>query len=73
MIPLYFCAESPSPTETDSEDEVIFNRILKVNKGNATKDLLIMGLSLVLLGVMWAVQCLTKIRTDIFPILHTIM
>ncbi|KAF1516886.1 Astacin-like metalloendopeptidase, partial [Eudyptes chrysocome] len=31
-ILLYFCAESPLPTETDSEDEVIFNRILTVNK-----------------------------------------
>lgn len=50
MILLYFCAESPSPTETDSEDEVIFNRILTVNKGNATKALLIMGLPVAFWG-----------------------
>jgi len=41
---LYFCTASPLPTETDSEDEIIFNRILEVNKGNATNALLIMGL-----------------------------
>ncbi|NXC12917.1 ASTL metalloendopeptidase, partial [Corythaeola cristata] len=34
-ILLYFCAESPLPTETDSEDELIFNRILEVNKGSS--------------------------------------
>ncbi|KFP23175.1 Astacin-like metalloendopeptidase, partial [Egretta garzetta] len=35
VILLYFCAESTLPTETDSEDEVIFNRILKVNKDSS--------------------------------------
>ncbi|NXP46894.1 ASTL metalloendopeptidase, partial [Heliornis fulica] len=33
----YFCTESTSPTspmDTDSEDELIFNRILEVNKGS---------------------------------------
>lgn len=39
----YFHTESPPPTETASEDEVIFNRILEVNKGNATKALLLLG------------------------------
>ncbi|NXE27203.1 ASTL metalloendopeptidase, partial [Ardeotis kori] len=34
-ILLYFCSESPLPTETESEDEVIFNRILKVNKDSS--------------------------------------
>ncbi|NXX37929.1 ASTL metalloendopeptidase, partial [Tricholaema leucomelas] len=32
---LYFCTESPSPTESDLEDEVIFNRILEVNKDSS--------------------------------------
>lgn len=50
MIRLYFCAESPSPTESDTEEEVIFNRILKINKGNTTKSLLIMGASTAFLG-----------------------
>lgn len=45
MILCIFCTESPSPIETDSEDEVIFNRILKVNKGNTVKALLLLGLS----------------------------
>uniref|UniRef100_A0A8D0FPY8 Metalloendopeptidase n=1 Tax=Strix occidentalis caurina TaxID=311401 RepID=A0A8D0FPY8_STROC len=35
VILLYFCTESPSPTETYSEDDVIFNRILKVNKDSS--------------------------------------
>lgn len=52
VMPLYFCIESPSPTETDSEDELVFNRILEVNKGNASKALLIMGLSLLFLVMM---------------------
>ncbi|NXP65816.1 ASTL metalloendopeptidase, partial [Chloropsis cyanopogon] len=30
-----FCTESPSPTETDEEDEDIFNKILKVNKDSS--------------------------------------
>ncbi|NWR30752.1 ASTL metalloendopeptidase, partial [Tachuris rubrigastra] len=34
-IPLHFCTESPLPTETDVEDEVIFNKILKVNQDSS--------------------------------------
>lgn len=45
MILCIFYTDSPSPAETDSEDELIFNRILEVNKGNAIKVLLIYGLS----------------------------
>ncbi|NXX36121.1 ASTL metalloendopeptidase, partial [Nicator chloris] len=30
-----FCTESPSPTETDEEDECIFDKILKVNKASS--------------------------------------
>lgn len=57
---LYFHTESPPPTETASEDDVIFNRILQVNKGNATKALL-------LLGGDGEVQCLVKICASISP------
>uniref|UniRef100_A0A8C4JA51 Metalloendopeptidase n=1 Tax=Dromaius novaehollandiae TaxID=8790 RepID=A0A8C4JA51_DRONO len=32
---LHLCAESHPPPETDSEEEVIFNRILKVNKDSS--------------------------------------
>ncbi|NXK75612.1 ASTL metalloendopeptidase, partial [Amazona guildingii] len=35
VILLYFCAESPSPTESDTEEEVIFNRILKINEDSS--------------------------------------
>ncbi|NXH17256.1 ASTL metalloendopeptidase, partial [Bucco capensis] len=35
MIHLCFCADSPSPTESDSEEEDIFNRILEVNKDSS--------------------------------------
>ncbi|OWK62696.1 Astacin-like metalloendopeptidase [Lonchura striata] len=35
VILLCFCTESPLPTETDEEDEDIFNKILKVNKDSS--------------------------------------
>ncbi|NXH85198.1 ASTL metalloendopeptidase, partial [Edolisoma coerulescens] len=34
-ILLYFCTESPLPTETDEEDGDIFDKILKVNKDSS--------------------------------------
>lgn len=45
MILCIFYTDSPSPTEIDSEDEVIFNRILEVNKGNAIRVLLTRSVS----------------------------
>lgn len=48
VILLCFCTESALPTEMDEEDEDIFNKILKVNKGNATKFLSKRDLSLLL-------------------------
>lgn len=50
MALFYFCTESPFPTETDEEDEDIFDKILKVNKGNATKSLFMSRLSVAFLG-----------------------
>lgn len=70
MILYFFYTDSPSPTEIDSEDEVIFNRILEVNKGNAITVLLIHGLSADVGEATGKVRCLSTVSANIFSVLY---